>query len=163
MAFLQQDYDNAQTFLNNSLKRSEEVGILRRIAATKRLLGDVARSRLEHEAASGYYQDALQLLQRLGDRPQICRTLVSLGQLELAKGSWDVALSFFVQAKQSYRNLNDPRGIVATCFFLMRLYFRRRNFIWAANELADGVETGLKGGLVSWVVIVGALKRWGKW
>lgn len=163
LAFLQRDYDEAQKFLKISLQISEEVGILRRIAATKRLLGDVARAKQDYAASLSYYQDALHVLDDLGDRPQISRTLFSLGQLAFAEMLWEEAVSCFVRAKHSYQNLNDPRGIVAACFFLMRLYFRQGHWVLAVNEMIDGIIAGLKGRLVSPAVIVGALKRWGKW
>ena len=103
------------------------------------------------------------MLEDLGDRPQISRTLFSLGQLAFAERLWVESVSYFVRAKHSYQNLRDPRGIVAACFFLMRLYFRQGHWLWAVNEMIDGIIAGLDGRLVSPAVIVGALKRWGKW
>lgn len=163
LAFLQMDYENAVSFLQTSLKISEEIGILRRIAATKRMLGDVDRLQHEYENAQDYYLDALTIVQELGDRPQICRTLLSLGQLEYERNSNVAAINYLKQAKSSYQMLGDARGVVATCFLLLRVYLHRGNWLFAANELADGFVAGFRGGLISYPIIIGALKRWRKW
>jgi hypothetical protein len=99
----------------------------------------------------------------LGDRPQIGRSLLSLGQLEYARNASASAVDYLKQAKHLYRSLGDPRGIVATCFMLSRIYIRKPNWLLAANELVDGFMAGFSGGLTSYQIIIGAIRRWGKW
>jgi len=163
LALLEGDHEGAQVLLETSLKQSEQVGILRRVAATKRLLGDVARSRRDYTAAYDYYQSSLRMLLELGDHPQISRVFFSMAQLEYEQKNWDQASSLFIQAKQSYRYLNDPRGIVGASFFLMRIFTGRGKLTLAANEFFDCLIEGYKGGLFSWQIALGAVKRWGKW
>jgi len=45
----------------------------------------------------------------------------------------------------------------------LRVYIYKRNLFWAINELIDSIEAGFRGRLFSYKVIIGALKRWGRW
>jgi tetratricopeptide (TPR) repeat protein len=69
LALLQGCLAEARAQLEESLQLCQKVGILRRVAATQRLLGDVARAEGQNDEAGKLYQQAIATAMLLGDRP----------------------------------------------------------------------------------------------
>jgi tetratricopeptide (TPR) repeat protein len=123
IALLRGYADQARVHLEKSLNLSQQAGILRRVAATQRLLGDVARFESQFEEAETCYQAAMELASRLGDRPQVARVLVSQARLQMALGQKYVATRLLSRSKDTYRDIGDVRGEVATSLMLAWLHF----------------------------------------
>src|ERR1051326_2182634 len=61
------DLEEAKTYLNKSLLLSQQLGIIRRIAATQRVLGDWERAAGHFAEAERLYDEAFQTATHLGD------------------------------------------------------------------------------------------------
>jgi tetratricopeptide (TPR) repeat protein len=81
VAFLQGDLIEAQAELESSLWMSQQIGSLRRVATTKRLLGDLACVEGNYELAGQRYDEALEIASRLGDQPETGRLFIAQAEL----------------------------------------------------------------------------------
>jgi tetratricopeptide (TPR) repeat protein len=161
LAWLQGDITKTYAHLEESLQISRQVGILRRVAATQRLLGDVARTEGRPDEADGQYREAFALATQLEDRPQQARILLSRAQLHLPQRQEMVSL--LQNALAIYEEIGDSRGQITTLLLLVQTYLRQRRF-----ELAIQPGISLLKGIwrvkrVHPRVLIGILKRWGKW
>ncbi len=68
VAFLRGDLTEARADLETSLRMGQQIGSLRRVATTKRLLGDLAQDEGNYELAGQRYGEALEIASVLSIR-----------------------------------------------------------------------------------------------
>jgi len=148
LAFLRGDLAQARTHLEKSLKLSQQIGIMRRIAATQRLLGDVARVEGCDEEAGQLYDEALGTVTRLGDRPVLARLLLSKAKLLILRKQTHEATMLLRGAISIYQEIGDARSVGGISLLLLRLYLLRGQW-WRALRLGiDAFRAVLSSGLL---------------
>jgi tetratricopeptide (TPR) repeat protein len=131
LALLRGDLAQARTYLERSLQLSQQIGILRRIAATQRLLGDVARAEGHLEEAEQLYDEALGTVTQLGDRPVMARLLFSKAKLLIRRKQTHEAIMLLKGAISIYQEIGDARSVGGIPLILMWLYLRQGQW-WRA-------------------------------
>jgi tetratricopeptide (TPR) repeat protein len=128
LAFLRGDLAQARAYLEPSLKMSQQIGIIRRIAATQRLLGDVARA---EDHLEDLYNEALKIVTQLGDRPVWARLLLSKAKLLIRQRQTREATLLLKGAISIYQDIGDARSVGGISLLLMWLYLRQGH-LWRA-------------------------------
>jgi tetratricopeptide (TPR) repeat protein len=130
--------DKARIHLVRSIQLSDQVGIIRRIAATKRLLGDLERIEGNYEAAEKLYDEALEIVSRIEDLPVLARLLLSKAKLKMHMKQTQEAVGLLRGAIISYQKVGDARSVGGVSLLLM-LQQLRQGHIWQV------ILVGLKG------------------
>jgi len=104
----QGDYDAARTRLERALARGAglrqvEVGSLHNLGIISAQQGDFAAARL-------YFEQALHIHRKIGDRPGESRTLNSLAIVSGQQGDYGGAVAYFEQALRISREIGDRQG-----------------------------------------------------
>jgi tetratricopeptide (TPR) repeat protein len=128
IALLQGNLAKARIDLEKSLQLSEQVGIMRRIAATKRLLGDLSRAEGQYEEAEKIYGEALEIVTRIGDRPVLARLLLSKAKLMIQLKQTKDAVVTLRGVITIYKEIGDARSVGGVSLLLIRLYLGQGNF-----------------------------------
>jgi tetratricopeptide (TPR) repeat protein len=128
VAFLQKDLTKARVLVEKSLQLSQQVGIMRRIAATQRLLGDLERAEGHYEEAAKIYDEGSAIASRLGDQPVLARLLLSKAKLMIQLKRTPEAIRVLKGAFSIYRETGDVRGVGASSLLLMQLYLHQGHF-----------------------------------
>lgn len=163
LALLQGYLTEARAQLEKSLLLSQKVGILRRVAATQRLLGDVARAEEQNDEADKLYRKAIATATRLGDRPQQARVLLSQAQLAADLGNRQHALDLLHKANVIYQEIGDARGEVGVSLLLARSYLRQSQFGVMVRLGGAALRVGWRAELLRPRVLVGMVVRKGRW
>jgi tetratricopeptide (TPR) repeat protein len=121
---LSHDPETILQLLNTSLTISEQHKIIRRVAATERLIGDVKRVYGDHQSALLHYEAAEKICEQTGDLIQLTRINLSLARIKVAQSDRETAENLFLKTRQLYRDMDDPRGQAVCNFYLLFLYLR---------------------------------------
>ena len=159
LAMLQGKIDSAESFLEQSLKLSQGAGILRRVAATQRLLGEISKAQGDTNKAKGYYWDAYEIADQVGDQPQKARILLSIAKLSLLSQPHQQAAKQLRQALEIYRNIGDLRGTIAAALLLMTRSIRVAHFFNAIQYGILALQTSMKLIFTQPALLFGFLKR----
>jgi uncharacterized protein HemY len=84
LAFLQQAYGDARTYLAEAVQLLREIGDKWSLGNALVTLGNVQRAQGERQSAYPLYQESLQINQELGDRRMLAYLLENLGALLVA-------------------------------------------------------------------------------
>jgi tetratricopeptide (TPR) repeat protein len=155
--------DEARAHLQSSLQLSQSAGILRRIAATQRLLGDVARAEGNETEADHLYRTAFGLVSQIGDQPQQARILLSQIQLARKLAHKQKAISLAQSALAIYQEISDPRGIIGVSLLSISLYLRQGHLRLAWEQGRIALKAIWQARLLQPSILIGLLKRKGKW
>ena len=131
LAFLRGDLAQARAHLEKSLRLSQQIGIMRRIAATQRLLGDVARGEGRYEEAEHIYNEALGIVTQLGDRPVLARLLLSKAKLLIRRKQVQDATMMLKAAISIYKEIGDARSVGGVSLLLLWQYLRQGHWLQA--------------------------------
>ncbi len=134
VAFLQKDLIKARVLVEKSLQLSQQVGIMRRIAATQRLLGDLERVEGHYEEAKKVYDEASDIASRLGDQPVLARLLLSKAKLMIRLKQIPEAIGILRGTFSIYREIGDIRGVGASSLLLMQLYLQQ-GYLWQLLQI----------------------------
>jgi len=160
LGLLESDLVGAREQLEYSLHLSQRIGILRRVAATQRLLGDLAQIEGRYEQAERIYDEALEVITRLDDRPQLARLLLSKAQLVARLGRDREASDSLKGAMFTYGEVGDARGVAGASLLLARLHISHRR-IWQAVKMTVGAfRAARSAGLLCPHTLIGAIQRW---
>lgn len=163
LALLQRSLTESRAHLEISLQLSQEVGILRRVAATQRLLGDVARAEGHDEEADTLYRKALALASQLGDRHQQARVLLARARLIASHSRKQEAIGLLESAKAIYQAIGDSRGVVGTSLLLLPMCLAQRRLNMALQHGYDALKVAWATGLLRPSVLIGIMRRRVKW
>src|SRR5258707_499851 len=111
VALLLKHRDKARSYLVKSIQLSEQAGVVRRIASTKRLLGDLERIEGDYETAEKLYNDALGIASRIEDLPAFARLLLSKAKLKMQMKQREEAIVLLKEAISSYQKVGDARSV----------------------------------------------------
>jgi tetratricopeptide (TPR) repeat protein len=159
LALLQGQRANARSHLETSLRLSQQVGILRRVAATQRLLGDLAQAENQFEEAEKFYRDSLALASKLSDRPQEARTLVSYALMLAPRGRSQEAIGELQRARAIYQMVNDPRGFVGASLSSARIALKLGRCRMAVRFAWDAIRTAWTSRLLRPGILIGMIRR----
>jgi ATP/maltotriose-dependent transcriptional regulator MalT len=113
LADVQEDMERAEAAAKEGLRLSEETGVLggNLAASLKTILGDVARSRGDHERAKELLEESLALYQEVGDRRFVPRSLAFLGNLSIERGDYEQAKELYEESSALARELGDTTAL----------------------------------------------------
>jgi tetratricopeptide (TPR) repeat protein len=112
----------ARTLLDKSLGLSQQVGIMRRVAATQRVLGDLERIEGCYVEAEHLYDEALNIVTRLGDQPELAKLLLSRAKLMMQLGQKREAIMLLKGARSTFEEIGDERGVTSVSLLLDSIY-----------------------------------------
>jgi tetratricopeptide (TPR) repeat protein len=161
LAFLRGDLAQARAHLEKSLQLSQQIGIMRRIAATQRLLGDVARAEGRYEEAEHIYDEALGIVTHLGDRPVLARLLLSKASLLIRRKQPQDATMLLRGAISIYKEIGDARSVGGVSLLLLWQYLRQGHWLQALRVGFEGFSVVLSSGLLLRVLF--NLRRFRTW
>ncbi len=148
LAFLRGDLFQARAYLEKSLQLSQQIGIMRRIAATQRLLGDVARGEGRYEEAEHIYNEALEIVTQLGDRPVLARLLLSKAKLLIRRKQAQDATMLLRGAISIYKEIGDARSIAGVSLLLLWQLLRQGHLLQALGVGIAAFRVVLSPGLL---------------
>ena len=148
LAFLRGDLAQARAHLEKSLQLSQQIGIVRRIAATQRLLGDVARGEGRYEEAEHIYNEALGIVTRLGDRPVLGRLLLSKAKLLIRRKQAQDAMMMLRAALSIYKEIGDARSVAGVSLLLLWQYLRQGYWFQAMGVGIEAFRVVFSSGLL---------------
>ena len=148
VAFLQSDLPEARTELETSLQMGRQIGSLRRVAITKRLLGDMARDEGNYELARQIYNEALEITNRLGDQPETGRLFIARGLLMIKLKQPDNAILLLSGAVATYKEIGHAKGVAKAAFLLFRLYLSQGQGWQALKAAVLGLKMARAAGVL---------------
>jgi tetratricopeptide (TPR) repeat protein len=160
LSLLRGDMSGAHFHLEQSLRLSQQASIIRRVAATQRLLADLARLEGRYEDAQQLCYTALEVVSRLGDRPLYARLLLSQAQLAVRLGQMQTAVELLRGAQATYADIEDARGVVWTSLLLARAYLSQGRWSNALQNIVVAMKKAPAAGLMHPRGIIGMLRRW---
>ena len=111
MARNQADFEQAQTWLEESLALQRELGDERGAADVLVNLGTVALDRGDYPRSAALFEESLSLRRKLGDRWGIALALNNLGVVARARGDLAEAASLGEEGLGMFRALGDRAGV----------------------------------------------------
>jgi hypothetical protein len=93
----------------------------------------------------------------------MARIQLSRGRLRLKQKVFLQATTFFRNAQVLYREIGDPRGIVAATMLLAWAYLRQLALQEATCQAWSAIQVIWQARLVRPHIVAGILRRWGKW
>ncbi len=148
LAFLRGELAQARMHLEKSLQMSRQMGIMRRIAATQRLLGDVARAEGCFEEAEHIYNEALEIATQLGDRPVLARLLLSKAKLLMRRKQAQDATSLLRGALSIYKEIGDARSVGGISLLMLWLLLQQGHWLQAPRVGLAAFKVVLSSGLL---------------
>jgi tetratricopeptide (TPR) repeat protein len=148
LAFLRGNLAQARAHLEKSLQLSQQIGIMRRIAATQRLLGDVARVERRYEEAEHIYNEALGIVTQLGDRPVLARLLLSKAKLLIRRKQAQDATMLLRGAISIYKEIGDARSVGGISLLLLWQHLRQGHWLQALGVGVAAFRVVLSSGLL---------------
>jgi tetratricopeptide (TPR) repeat protein/tRNA A-37 threonylcarbamoyl transferase component Bud32 len=107
---------------NNALKTSQDYGTLNQQAQIQNNLG-IAHYKLRRYAdAKEYYSKASEIFSRIESKQGKAFVLTNLGEVCFAEGQYEEALMLWEDARRTYGEMEDGRGIVETMLQLAQLH-----------------------------------------
>ncbi|TMC22611.1 MAG: tetratricopeptide repeat protein [Chloroflexi bacterium] len=125
IALLLGQRDKARIHMEKSIQLSEQARVVRRIAATKRLLGDLERIEGHYQAAEKLYDEALAIVSRIEDLPVLARLLLSKAKLKLQMKHRHEGIALLRAAVAHYQKTGDARTVGGVSLLLMVQYLRQ--------------------------------------
>lgn len=154
------EVERARHLLLASLATSRSLSIVRRVAATQRLLGDLERHAGNPDVASAYYQQAIETCEAIGDRPQKARTLLGQAQLAYQMGNTGGGKRLLVGLVGFFGEIGDPRGAAGACLLLALKGLQNLDLVDSLVYGIRGLAVALRAGLFAPRFLIGILRRW---
>ena len=162
LANMQADNDRAEALAGESLELCQELGDIRGIALSLRLLGVAAVRRRSYTAARSLNEDALALFRESGDKEGAAWSLKNLADLFIHQGEYARGCALFEESLALHRELGNKSGIADLLQMLAKALFESLDdqaSVRALFEegLALSREVGDKHGIASYFVLSGRL------
>jgi predicted ATPase/class 3 adenylate cyclase len=110
LSHLQGDLDRAEAVAEEGLELSAEAGVeTSTVASLRGTLGDVVRSRGEHERAKELFEESVRLYREIGDRWGVAWSLGSLANVAGDRGDHEQAKRLYEEGLALSRRLGDAR------------------------------------------------------
>ena len=109
---LQGDLDRAEALAEEGLELSAEAGVeTSTVASLRGTLGDVVRSRGEHERAKELFEESVRLYREIGDRWGVAWSLGSLANVAGDRGDHEQAKRLYEEGLALSRRLGDASAL----------------------------------------------------
>ncbi|HTK11075.1 MAG TPA: tetratricopeptide repeat protein [Ktedonobacteraceae bacterium] len=160
-ALQQKQLEKARGYLEESLQRVQQAGIIRREIATKRLLGEL-------EVASGNYSLAMQIYneilktfekEQFDDKSAKAQTIFSKAILYVHLKQPLEAIRLLEVTLAIYKEIGNVRRVIAVSLVLLRLYIRHFHWLRAGKLLIPTCKLVYTSGLLQPRVFFGLLRR----
>lgn len=158
LALIESDRSEARFQLETSLDIIRESGVIRRVVATQRLLGDLERDEGNLEEAERIYQEALETATRLGDQPQLARLFLSRAQLMDLLGREQDREDLLQAALSTYEEVGDMRGVTTVSLVLSGFYLQKRRLRQAIRMVIKTVKVARSAGFLRPTMLLGAVR-----
>ncbi len=153
------DLAQARSHLMRALHLSQQVGIIRRVAATQRALGDLERIESHFAEAERLYSQALTTATDLNDRPELAKLQLARAKLLLLQHNPQAAILSLKTAYAILQKIGDARGMVGTSVLLGQIYLQRLRLLKATYSFMRALSVTASLGLR-----LSNLRRvWGWW
>lgn len=137
LAFAQDDYEQVEAYLEESLALFRDLGDTRGIATSLRVLGSAAWTRSQYARASALLEEAALLYRQVGDRVAPADYLTELAHVCCSKGEYDRARSLLEEGLALARALSDQGRTGWMLYHLARLHFEAEGDLDKARSLAE--------------------------
>ncbi|MEH6875859.1 MAG: CHAT domain-containing protein, partial [Candidatus Competibacter sp.] len=107
-------YDEAKSFLEESLALCQAIGNRAGEGATLNNLSQIYKARGDYDTALRYLEESLAIRRAIGDRAGEGATLNNLSQIYKARGDYDTALRYLEESLAIRRAIGDRAGEGAT-------------------------------------------------
>ena len=139
----------ARAHLETSLQLVRQANIVRRIATTQRLLGDLAVMEEKYEEAAMIYASLMELFEGgLDDQPALAQTLFSRAQLMIRLRQLGEAAQMLEGAASLYKTVGNARRVVGVSFILIKVCIRQGRWVQAGKHLVPFIKTAYASGLL---------------
>ncbi|MDQ3854962.1 MAG: tetratricopeptide repeat protein [Chloroflexota bacterium] len=137
LAWMQGDYAEAATLLEESQSLRRESGDKQGLAHTLNNLGLVALDLGEFRKARALLDEGLTLREELGDEWGVALSLNNLGYTALLEGELELATSLAERSRELFRTLGNSWGVALTLTNLGRAALERADYDEARNLLTE--------------------------
>jgi tetratricopeptide (TPR) repeat protein len=115
-----------RTWITNALRLKSAQAPTQLRADTLVRVGDIAYMQCNYPAAREFREEALTILQQIGNQQGIARALIGLADTETAVGDYDKAESLFLQAVEITQQNGDHGGTATALAYLAWIPIRSR-------------------------------------
>jgi tetratricopeptide (TPR) repeat protein len=159
ISLLEDNLEIARTELEVALRLSQQVGIMRRIAATQRLLGDLALMEGRDNDAECIYREALDRAGSIGDQPQIARILLAQSYV-LARHGQTIQIGEVLRGAQAiYEQIGDRRGVTVALALRARQELRQKHIGQALALVLRALSAAGRANLLRPHLLLGMWRR----
>ncbi len=144
------DLEKARTHLLTSLRLSQRGGVIRRVAATQRTLGDLERHERHFEKAERLYSEAFTSATRLGDRPELAKLQLARAQMLMQQHQTTEAILGLKAARALFQEIGDARGMVGSSLLRGQCALQHMRVLETASSLLDVLSIAVSFGLLRW-------------
>jgi DNA-binding SARP family transcriptional activator/tetratricopeptide (TPR) repeat protein len=136
----QDDYLEAEDFLNQCLILFERINDTYNIATVKYYLARIALDQMQYDVAETYLESSLQLRQQINDRPGTATTTYQKALLFYRRGQFQKAKSLCEWALNLQEEVNDWFGLLPTLRLLADIAMEQHDFDTAYNFCQRALE-----------------------
>jgi tetratricopeptide (TPR) repeat protein len=136
----------SMSVIEGMARRSLEYGMTKEAAACLATLGDIARTRFDHEAAQSWYLEAVPLFRTVGDVRGEALCVWSIGEVAFRRQDHDTAQKQFEEALVILRRIGDVLGEALCIFSLGDLAAARSERETTKKRLEEALPLFLKVG-----------------
>jgi tetratricopeptide (TPR) repeat protein len=90
--------------------------------------GIVLQDRGDYDAALGYYEKSLKILEELGNRAGVATSLHQIGMIHQARGDYDAALAHYEKSLKIAEELGDRAGVASSLHQIGNLHYLRGDY-----------------------------------
>jgi len=151
--YYQKKYDDAlKMFMQCSLE-AENTKFYKGLQDYYFNIGLILKKRQEYEEALAYFQKALQMREKIGDKSKIAIVMHSIGVTHWYMAELKIASEYFLKEIEIFRELNDKKNLAAGLNNLGNIYIKLGNYEKSLNyylaslrikeELQDKIEIAI--------------------
>ena len=141
VAQVQDNMEQAEDYLRQSLKMHEALGALFHMGAACNSLGVCKMYTGDFEVADALFEDAIRCFDRVGDQLAVSHAMLNKGTLAINRGALDEARALLEETRELKERLESTWGLYDLYNHLALLAMARGEFALAENLLANTLES----------------------
>ena len=136
---IKEDYQNALKLYNNSIQMAEDIGRKNLVGYIYKDMGyHIYLNKMDLDSALYYSNKANLILDDVGNKHGLSRSLIQIGDIHRIIGDYDKALKNYSAALKI--NENEKRFSIGAYYRLGQLYFSNKNYQKALEHLGKYVD-----------------------
>ena len=136
---IKEDYQNALKLYNNSIQMAEDIGRKNLVGYIYKDMGyHIYLNKMDLDSALYYSNKANLILENVGNKHGLSRSLIQIGDIHRIIGDYDKALKNYSAALKI--NENEKRFSIGAYYRLGQLYFSNKNYQKALEHLGKYVD-----------------------